>query len=225
MTSPSNQDSEYEESKPKQKKRRKNESISPGIPDFGPLMSALWTNYADESKDDAFDQFMETLLENFLQSRKIQEDRLVEVDELVSLPSQLRLTFAEHIQGNKMRPLRSKETVSLLEELAKKDHLSVFESILSRKIKLERVIMFYLVSCRHHTEHVLGTEVCLCSQHRTQMRKHLIIDHPTSGSSASSCECRSVNWSLRHPNNAFFKFVSFTPRWDERILTPRTYCD
>ena len=165
MTSTSDQDSEYEDSKPKQNKRRKNESISAGTPDFGPLLSALWTDYADESKDDAFDQFMETLLENFLQSRRIQEDRLVEVDELVSLLSKLRFTFAEHIQGNKTRPLRSTESISLLEELAKKDHLSVFESILSRKIKLERVSMFYLVPS-HYTEYVLGTEAYLRSQHR-----------------------------------------------------------
>ena len=166
MTSPSDQDSEYEECKPKQKKRRKNESISPVIPDFEPLISALWTDYADETKDDAFEQFMETLLENFSQSRQIQEDRLVEVDELVSLPSKLRLTCVEHIQGNKTRPLRSTETYSLLGEMAKKDHLSVSESILSRKIKLERVIMFNDVP-RHHTENVLGTEARLRSQHRT----------------------------------------------------------
>ena len=88
MTSISYQDSEYEESKPKQKKRRKNESISPDTPDlFGPLLLALWTDYADESKDDAFDQFMEPLLESFSQSRQIQADRLVEVDQFVSLPS------------------------------------------------------------------------------------------------------------------------------------------
>lgn len=165
MTSTSNQDSEYEEYKPKEKKRRKNESISSDVPDFGPLLSALWTDYADESKDDAFDQFMETLLENFLQSRQIQEDRLVEVDELVSLPSKLCLTFAKHIQGNKTRPLRSTDSVSLLQEFAKKDHLSVFESILSRKIKLERVSMFCPVPS-HHTEYVLGTNACQCSQHR-----------------------------------------------------------
>ncbi|KIM44798.1 hypothetical protein M413DRAFT_66849 [Hebeloma cylindrosporum] len=122
MPSTSNLDSEYDESKPKQKKRRKNESVSADTPDFAPLLSALWTDYADESKDDAFDQFMQTFLEDFLQSRQIQADRLVDVDEL----------------GKKTRPLRKTETVSLLEELAKKDHLSIFDSILSRKIKLER---------------------------------------------------------------------------------------
>jgi len=140
----SNQDSKYEESKPKQKKRRKNESISPHIPDlFGPLLLALWTDYADESKDDAFDQFMGPLLENFSQSRQIQADRLVEVDQFVSFPSKLHSTFAEHIQGNRTRPLRTTESISLLEEWAKKSQLSIFESILSRKIKLERVIMCY----------------------------------------------------------------------------------
>jgi len=62
-----------------------------------PLLLALRTEYADESKDDGFEQFMETFLEDFLQSRQTQEDLLVEVDELVSLPSKLCLTFVVNI--------------------------------------------------------------------------------------------------------------------------------
>src|SRR6266702_2874536 len=95
MTSTSNQNFEGPQPKHSRPKKRrkvvKDESVS-SLPNFflGPLLLALRAEYADESKDDGFEQVMETFLEDFLQSRQIQEDLLVEVDELVSLPSKLR---------------------------------------------------------------------------------------------------------------------------------------
>jgi hypothetical protein len=73
-------------------------------------------------------------------------------------------------QGNKTRPLSRTEGFSLLKDLAKKDQPSVSEHILSRKIKVERVIMFYLVSFPH-PEHVLGTEARPCSRHGNYMQR------------------------------------------------------
>ncbi|KAF9485525.1 hypothetical protein BDN70DRAFT_927463 [Pholiota conissans] len=120
-------DSEYAETtarRPRLRKRIRLTSKNIQAVEFPlhPLLSALRTSHSDEDTENNFENILNPFLQDFMQARTAQENKLIETNE----------------EGKRIRPLRPAELSSLISNLHITPELSPTEAILARRLKLER---------------------------------------------------------------------------------------